>query len=245
MIKTAMVLAAGRGVRLGEYGRLRPKGLIELGGTTLMARSLALLTAAGIERILIITGHCAPQYEALADRWGHDVRCLFNPDFAVSGSLASLLAGAEAVDGPLLVLESDIIYEPRAVSVLIEHPSENVLLVSGPTGAGDEVYVWAQEEDGGHQLTGISKDCAFRREEPFGELVGITKIGPALWRDLVEQGRALVTTDPMADYEMGLLAAASSARLEVARVHDLVWAEIDDVVMMERARRAVLPRLDA
>ena len=64
-IEQALILAAGRGVRMGPRGQSIPKGFIELGGTTLIARSLALLAAAGIEEATIVTGHLGERYEQL------------------------------------------------------------------------------------------------------------------------------------------------------------------------------------
>ena len=54
---SALILAAGRGIRMGPRGQLRPKGLLEIDGVPLVARSINLLRARGIPRIRIVTGH--------------------------------------------------------------------------------------------------------------------------------------------------------------------------------------------
>ena len=59
--------------------------------------------------------------------------------------------------GPFLLLESDIVYEPRALATVLASPHESLILTSGPTGAGDEVYVWADEQAGATRFRGMSK----------------------------------------------------------------------------------------
>ena len=62
-IRTAIILAAGMGVRLKERGKLMPKGCMCLGEKAIVEESVLRLLAVGIERIVIVTGHLAEQYE--------------------------------------------------------------------------------------------------------------------------------------------------------------------------------------
>ncbi len=48
-IRTAIILAAGMGVRLEERGKLTPKGCICLGETSIVEESVLRLLAVGIE----------------------------------------------------------------------------------------------------------------------------------------------------------------------------------------------------
>src|SRR5262245_66276250 len=61
-VRHAIVLAAGRGERLRSVVDDRPKGLVEIDGETLVARSLRLLRAAGIDAVTIVAGHRAGDY---------------------------------------------------------------------------------------------------------------------------------------------------------------------------------------
>jgi mannose-1-phosphate guanylyltransferase len=60
----AMILAAGRGTRLGELGRTVPKILVDVGGEPLLARQIGYLKDGGIERIVINAHHLADQVES-------------------------------------------------------------------------------------------------------------------------------------------------------------------------------------
>ena len=55
-INTAVILAAGMGVRLKNVIGECPKGLLEIEGKSLIIRSLERLKSEGIDRVIIVTG---------------------------------------------------------------------------------------------------------------------------------------------------------------------------------------------
>lgn len=239
-IRTAVILAAGMGVRLKELGQRLPKGFLRLGERPIVEESLDRLRAAGIERTLIVTGHQRDFYEDLRLARGGSVTTVHNPRFAESGSMYSLWHARELLAEDFLLLESDLVYEPRALAELLAHPAPDVLLVSGPTGAGDEV--WVEAEDG--RLTDMSKDSRRLAGTIAGELVGITKVSRALFAEMLRVAERLFRETLKVDYETDALVQAGRTRpIACHLVHDLVWAEIDDEQHLERARTSVYPRL--
>ena len=129
-VETALILAAGLGSRLGQRGRAAPKGFLQLGERPIVEESVALLAAAGIRRVVIVTGHLSEFYAELRQRAPRLIETVHNPDFASTGSLRSLACARELVDADLLLLESDLIYERRAVAVALSDPRQDVVLVS-------------------------------------------------------------------------------------------------------------------
>lgn len=239
-IDQALILAAGRGVRMGHRGQSIPKGFIEVGGQALVARSLALLMRAGIRDVTIVTGHLAECYEKLPPVAGVTVSTLHNPLYAERGSFESLRVGLAAMRGSFLLLESDIIYEPRALATVLASDHTSVILTSGPTGAGDEVYVWADEAEGAHRFRGMSKQRTTHTDEPFGELVGISKISAELARELTARADE---APPDSDYESAVVRAAGDTAIACLRVDDLLWGEIDDEAMLARVEAKLWHRL--
>ena len=63
-----MVLAAGRGARLGALGRQRQKALMEVGGVALLDQALQGLAAAGVERAVVNAAHLKDQIVAHLNR---------------------------------------------------------------------------------------------------------------------------------------------------------------------------------
>ena len=66
MTTKAVLLAAGRGTRLGAITANYPKPLLDVGGMPIIARLLSGLARAGIEEVTIVTGHHAELLEAEA-----------------------------------------------------------------------------------------------------------------------------------------------------------------------------------
>ena len=70
---TAMILAAGRGTRMGELGEKYPKALLEVDGKPLIQYHIEKLSAAGFSRIIINVSHHAVNSVALiGNNWGSE-----------------------------------------------------------------------------------------------------------------------------------------------------------------------------
>ena len=237
-IRSAIILAAGQGIRLGEHGRKGPKALLEVGGRTLLSRSLGHLAGAGITRVLVVTGHKAEAFENLEVAQGLQVEKLRNPDFNDFGSLLSLVVGLRQMNEPCLILDGDIIYEPRALRAGLENPVDNVMILSAPTGSGDEYYAWTDETS---QLVFQSKQRDALVHTPMGESVGILKCGNDLRLAILTVAESMLKNPAAADYELAVCAAGQTHPVVCTRVEGLLWAEIDDEKMLAHARDVIAP----
>lgn len=244
-VTDAIILAAGTGTRLRGVVDDRPKGLIEFGGVALVGRSIALLRAAGIDRVTIVAGYRADLYHAFAGRLPHGgARVLPNDAFETTGSMASLAIALDALrDRDVLILESDIVYEARALTALLAGADADATLLSGPTGAGDEV--WVSAPDG--RLGAMSKTRGSLARVD-GELVGITRLTAAgasamraaFDRFVVREGHGRM------DYETGAMAAiAATYPIAAPLIADLCWGEIDDERHYRRVAEQVWPAVTA
>ena len=222
----AVILAAGQGIRLRSVVDDRPKGLVEIAGEPLVGRSVRLLRESGVRDISIVAGYCAEQYARLCAQDG-GLRLVTNSDYASTGSMASFAVALDAgIAADMLLLESDIIYEPRALTTIIAAAGEAATLVSGPTAAGDEV--WVHAVDG--LLRGMSKQ---KRDLPdaVGEFVGLTRLSVAAARAIRDEFSRFVAVHGHGrmDYETGaLVAIARQHPVGVVLVPTLQWGEIDD-----------------
>ncbi|MDA1087157.1 MAG: phosphocholine cytidylyltransferase family protein [Verrucomicrobia bacterium] len=234
----AIILAAGRGMRLASTHQL-PKGFLEVGSLPIIVQSIHTLWDFGIRRIHLITGHDAERYDHLASGM-EGVSTVFNHQYATAGNLHTLYCATEIVSGAFLLLESDLLYEPRALEALISHNSPNAILLSGRTDHGDEVYV---ETDAG-RLKNLSKSRSLQ-SVATGEFVGISKLS----RDLFECMQAKITRARAASsnlaYEDGLVAAGADIPIACPVVDDLIWCEIDDPSHCAIAKEKIYPRLQS
>jgi CTP:molybdopterin cytidylyltransferase MocA len=90
----AVLLAAGSGSRLGH----RPKSLLELGGVPLIRRALIALSGAGIDELVVVTGHHADLIEPLVQQF--PVTLVRNPQ-PDDGQVSSQRLGLAALTGKL------------------------------------------------------------------------------------------------------------------------------------------------
>jgi len=238
-IDTAVILAAGMGTRLGESGSRCPKGFLRLGERPIVEESILRLRASGIGRVVIVTGHRAEFYAALRDRYRDLISTVHNPRYSDSGSMYSLFLARTELNAGFLLLESDLIYESRALRETLDFARRDVVLLSEPTGAGDEVFVEAPEG----RLRGMSK----RREvlgSVEGELVGICKISTGVYVAMCANAeRAFADTLHLSYETDSLVAVARDHDIRCHRVDDLGWLEIDDPDHLRRARESVYPRI--
>jgi choline kinase len=236
----AIILAAGMGIRLNGVYSGAPKGLLPIGGEPILTRSLRQLREHRIDDIVLVVGYEAEQLRSFA-RAQDGVRLIENPAYAEFGSLASLACALAAVHDDFLLVESDLVYESRALSALLEHPRDDVLLASGPTGAGDEVWIDAQLG----LLRDLSKDRTNLRNV-VGEFTGLTRVSPRLADQLRAICRDLLARpNRHADYDVqGLARAAVETPITVELIPDLLWGEIDDVSHFYRVRDRVFPEIE-
>ena len=235
MIKQAVIVAAGLGSRLKEKTISKPKGFLELGGIAIVEWSVQKLLACGIEKIIIGTGYHAEAYDELAKKYPA-IQTAFSPDYEKTSSMATLKVCAPYVTDDFLLLESDLIYDSIGLAVLCNDTHENVILASGATNSGDEVYLEADDSF----LKTLSKNKA-ELSSTYGELVGISKISRSLLSAMCEYYGKKRAELPKLDYEHAIMACTSSNPVFIRKVEYYAWREIDDDSHLEIAQNEILP----
>jgi len=236
LVQTAVILAAGMGTRLRSVIGHSPKGLLPWEDRPLIEHSLLRLRRAGVETVVLVVGFEADQYRRALGRFPLDIRYVLNEDYASTGSMHSLSLCAGKLAGDFFLLESDLLYELRALFTLGRATEEDLVLLSGPTQAGDEVYVYGRDGT----IEAVSK---IKLDLPLlGELVGISKISRALFEIMCDHYRAR-PRDPKYDYELCLADVSLGRPVRTFTVPDLAWVEIDGPEHLDRARHTVGPRI--
>lgn len=224
MVTTAVIMAAGLGSRFGKMTERMPKGFIEVGGQSMVIRSIETLIACGIKRIIIGTGYKKEAYEAMKEQYPQ-IECVFSPCYAETNSMYTLWNCREAIgDDNFILLESDIIYSKNAITELLENDHPDIMLITPVTKFQDQYYV---EYD--HK--GILTQCSTNKEEinAKGELVGIHKLSSLFYHLLCSEYEKIVYKKPKLGYEYQLLWMSQNVRpVYVHNSSDVKWYEIDD-----------------
>ncbi|HEV7960170.1 MAG TPA: nucleotidyltransferase family protein, partial [Rhizomicrobium sp.] len=111
MIRRAMVMAAGLGVRMRPLTDDRPKPLIKVGGKTLIDHSLDRLVAAGVEMAVINLHYKGEMLRAyLKNRRDIEIRYSAEEDALLDTGGGVVKALAHFKDEPFFILNSDSIW---------------------------------------------------------------------------------------------------------------------------------------
>ncbi len=131
----AIILAAGMGKRLRELTADRTKCMVEVGGVTLIERTLMALDQCGLSRIILVTGY---QKEALMAHvegipLHTPVECRVNDHYAATNNIYSLYTVRDALlEEDSIVLESDSVFEQAVLDKLLAEPYGCAALVARP-----------------------------------------------------------------------------------------------------------------
>ena len=229
-------MAAGLGTRFGHYTELVPKGFVEVGGKPMIIRSIETLLSCGIERIILGTGYKKEAYEALQADFPKIETC-FSPRYADTNSMYTLYNTRDVIgDDSFLLLESDLVFERKAILSLLDDEFPDVMLVSSLTKFQDQYYV---EYDRNHILTSCSVDKDAL--EAKGELVGIHKLSNTFYRRMCADYATILESQPKLGYEYELLRMSRSVSpVRVLRVEGLKWYEIDDEADLSYAEEHII-----
>lgn len=229
-----VVLAAGRGSRLGALGGETPKWLLEVGGRTLADRQLEGIGAAAesVASVIVVVGHAAYAIEDALEGRPEQVRVVANPEFAELNNWWSLLRALRELpdEGPVLVMNADLLADPVHVTGFIRAAAttdaDGLLAVDHERRLTDESMKVAQSADGA--LTQIAKVGVVA---PVGEYIGMLAARGAALRALREVLEGFVGHDDAANewYEGAVgRTAAAGVPWYLWPMPSTGWVEIDD-----------------
>jgi choline kinase len=123
-----------------------------------------------------------------------------------------------------LVLESDLVFEKRAIEELLQNRHKNVMLCADVTKFQDSYFL---EYNSKNELV----NCSINESElkVCGEMVGIHKLSNPFYKQLCSYYSDIVDEKPKLGYEFALLHLAKTFEpIHIHKIPGLAWYEIDD-----------------
>ena len=120
----AMILAAGKGTRLGALGERTPKVLVDLGGKPLLSRHLSYLELQGVRRVVVNAHHLAVQVQEFMNAYNGPIETTCVVEQELLGTAGGVRNALEALGAePFVVLYGDILIDEPLASLAAVHRS--------------------------------------------------------------------------------------------------------------------------
>ena len=110
----AIILAAGKGSRLGKITKNIPKGMVEIFGKTLIERQIEIYRNCGIDDITIVTGYKGELIQFSG------INYVKNENFSKNNINESLFYASEKLTNSVIVSYTDIIFEQKIIQQMLE-----------------------------------------------------------------------------------------------------------------------------
>ena len=238
----AVVLAAGRGVRMGG---LRPKSLLPVGGAEpLMHYILRGLEAAGIDDLMVVTGFEGKELEdyVTEHKGAMNATFVFNARYASWGNFHSLRVALDASPGmDILAVNCDIVVVPEVFSRVLGTDGDLVLAVERRLTLDDEDMRVRLERD---RVLGIGKDL--KRAHGHGEFCGVSLLRTPAARAYLDAATDLEwASDTDAYYEDVYARIVAGMNARAAEVHAGEYAEVDRPEDVDAAQAVIDRHRDA
>ena len=234
----AIILSAGQGSRLLPHTQDLPKCLLDLAGRSMLGWQLQGLARAGIREAVVVTGFRADLVEgALPDITpaGMQVRTLFNPFYKVADNLASCWMVRGELEGPVLTLNGDTLFEPAIARRLLAAPAADITVTIDRKPAYDEDDM--KVITAGERLTAIGKKLPMA--EVTGESIGFLRFSAAgAARFVAEIERTMRTLEGTSLWYLSAIHRLANAGtdVKVESIEGLQWGELDFPADLVRCR---------
>lgn len=119
----AVIIAAGSGKSLLPLTEDRPKCMLDIKGRTILERQIDTLRACGVQDIVVVRGYKKDVVTVPG------VRYYDNDRYDQTGELASLFVAERELDGPVLFLYSDILFERSVLEKLLRVEADAAIVV--------------------------------------------------------------------------------------------------------------------
>jgi choline kinase len=237
----ALIMAAGRGSRLGAHTDDRPKSLIDLGGISPLELQLDQLAERGVEHVVIVTGYRRATVEAAARQRAGDrltIEAVWNPFWSVTNVIGSAWMAREHLTRSFVYLHADTVFEGSILDDLLAAPGPAALPIDFRPCEPEQMKARVEDD----RVVHLSKELP--DEHTAGEFIGIGVFHEAALAPIRAGLDAVLEAGGLTAYFEGALNHAIDAGLVVHPVptRGRAWTEIDFEADLELAR-SLLPRL--
>lgn len=230
----ALMLAAGKGSRLGKYTKDDTKCMLPLNGKPLIVHTLDKLNNLGIEKLIMVVGY---KRENVINFLGHkyknvEIEYIVSEDYATTNNIYSLyLAKEKLAQDDTILLESDLIFEENILERILKDTRPNLAVVDQYQIWMDGTSVTLNEEDNIIGFFG-KQDFRFQNVRNYYKTVNIYKFSKGFSKDVyvpfLEAYMKAMGVDEYYETVIKVIASLEGTGLKALRLDGEKWYEIDD-----------------
>jgi choline kinase len=231
----AIIMAAGKGSRLGHLTEGLPKSFARIKGYRLIDYNISMLKSFGIKDIYIVTGYKDESFTDITSVYP-GVKLLFNPFYENTNVIGSFWRGMDSLSDDFVYLHADTICDPQILGDLLSASGDVVLPVD--FGNYNDEAMGVRIENG--EVTQISKEIP--DEYASGEFIGIAKLQKSVLPDLRNITEQLLREKMFMSYFEGALQRLIDChkyKFTAIPTNGRFWAEIDFPEDYEAACKAI------
>lgn len=232
VIEQAVVLAAGRGTRLGEITADRPKPMIEIGNRPLIGHIAAAIAACGIRSLVVVTGYLADSVEEYLAASSPLPVSFVRQDHRNGTAGAVRLAQHALGSGSFLLSWGDIATDPRHYARVMEAWRPGLTAAVGVNLVSDVSQLSAYVFQADMRITEIVEKPA-APPPSYWNGTGILCMGPETWSHIAAIEPSARNELEMPDVLSALLSAGH--RLEAVPLEG-PWFDIGTPESLAAAR---------
>ena len=237
----AIILAAGMASRLRPLTLTTPKSLLKVGERSLLQRSMDALIANGIKEFCIVTGYLHEMIEDFVNKQYAgkiDVTFIYNEVYETTNNIYSLWLARPFAEGQeVLLLDSDLLYDPQIVARVLATDAPNVLTLIRHKLGEEEMKVVTDEKG---SIKEISKTC--NPADAAGESLGIEKMGVEYTKALYKELEPMMNEEHLENvfYERAFERLIPQGHTyQVLDVTELFSCELDTIEDFENAKAKI------
>lgn len=230
-IKTAVILAAGETLDFDK-----PVGFLEILNSTLIKRTIKLLSKYNIDKIIIAAGYKAEYYKKLTKEYSN-LKIIENKKYKTTGNMYSLYLLRKHLQEDFILLEGDLIFEENIISLLLNSKDKNVTMIdTSISDKEDSLYVTTKK----NELLNISKG-KYSLEKISGELIGISKLKYSSYLKMLDKFTQI--ENKLFFYEYSFLDKNIFSDLKCISSKENIWGEIDNQKQYEYIKNNIVKSL--
>ena len=237
----AIILAAGMASRLRPLTLTTPKSLLKVGERSLLQRSMDALIANGVRDFCIVTGYLHEMIEDFVKEQYADsikVTFIYNKVYETTNNIYSLWLARPFAEGEeVLLLDSDLLYDPQIVTRVLAADAPNVLTLIRHELGEEEMKVVTDAQG---SIREISKTC--NPADAAGESLGIEKMGREYTRALYRELEPMMNREHLENvfYERAFERLIPQGHTyQVLDVTELFSCELDTIEDFENAKAKI------